>query len=350
MKSDKVNKKYIAIVPAYNPDSKLPLFVADLKEYFDQIIVINDGSDPAHLPIFQSLEDTCIVLNHYFNQGKGRAIKTGLNKAYELISKGGNYGGIVTADADGQHKLEDVLKVRNAMASSNNTVILGVRDFSSKGIPARSRFGNNITKQIMKYLCGISVSDTQTGLRGIPTKFIGLLLSTEGERYEYETNCLLTIRQNNIAIDEVSISTIYENDNKSSHFNPLIDSFIIYKVIFKYSLSSLLSVAVDFSVFTICIALGLKIWVSIFVGRIVSTGINFLLNKKAVFKAKGHTVQQLIKYIVLVLISGGIVAMLISLLTRIMRINVVLAKAIIESFMFFINYCIQKNYIFNPKR
>ena len=93
------------------------------------------------------------------NQGKGQALKT----AFTYIQEQNIYGTVVTADADGQHKVWDIFRTANKASENPNKLILGVRAFSGK-VPLRSRFGNSLTKALFKLQTGVGVTDTQTGL------------------------------------------------------------------------------------------------------------------------------------------------------------------------------------------
>lgn len=70
-------------------------------------------------------------------------------------------------------------------------MILGVRDFDQSNVPSKSRIGNKLTSLGFRVLIGLSVSDTQTGLRGIPNPLIDLSLSIPGDRFQYETAVLI---------------------------------------------------------------------------------------------------------------------------------------------------------------
>lgn len=184
------------------------------------------------------------------NLGKGRALKTAFNHC--LLASGGISGGAdsvcrgipgcVTADSDGQHTPADILACMRSLWDNPESLILGCRDFDGPAVPARSSFGNKCTRQVFRYLLGLSVSDTQTGLRAIPAFFMEKLLEVKGERFEYETNMLIEAKNLNIRILEVPVKTIYIEENKTSHFNPIKDSLRIYLVFGKFLFSSCLPV------------------------------------------------------------------------------------------------------------
>lgn len=179
---------------------------------------------------------------HAVNQGKGRALKTGLNAALNIWP---DLSGVVTADADGQHTLRDILRIIEAMREHPNALVLGSREFTGD-VPFKSRWGNRITRFVYALASGVHVSDTQTGLRGLPACAIPAMITIDGERYEYEMNVLLKLRDMKLGVVEVPIETIYIDDNSGSHFNPVRDAIRIYAVIFKYLFSSVTSFAVDY--------------------------------------------------------------------------------------------------------
>lgn len=141
------------------------------------------------------------------NQGKGQALKT----TFAYIQQQNSYGTVVTADADGQHKIWDIFRTANKASENPNKLILGVRAFTGK-VPLRSYFGNSLTKALFKLQTGVGVTDTQTGLRAFTTNLIPFMLKIEGNRYEYEMNMLLEASKE-YQILEVPIETVYINDN-----------------------------------------------------------------------------------------------------------------------------------------
>ena len=213
----------LIIIPSLNPDNKLVNIIKELKENkINNIIVIDDGSSKKE--IFDKLDVP--VIHHEVNLGKGAAIKTAL-KEYDKYYK--DITGFITADDDGQHSIKDIVNISNKL---NNNVIFGVRNFKGKDVPFRSKFGNKFSSIYLYITKGVKLNDTQTGLRAFPIKYKDLLLSVDGDRFEYEMNVLNKLVDNKITIDQVAIETIYENKNKGSRFNGLKDSLRIFKNFF----------------------------------------------------------------------------------------------------------------------
>jgi len=226
--------KPVIIIPTLNPDQRLVNLVEKLNKVDIPIVIINDGSKEECSDIFEILRSRfqCDIFNHARNMGKGAAIKTGIDYVSQVYPESCGY---VTADGDGQHAAEDILRVAKALQKNQGSLILGSREFSEKDVPFKSRWGNRITSLVFKLSTGKECPDTQTGLRGIPKEFKGICLSVPGNRFEYEMNMLLKFVGYNIPLMYISIATIYLENNKSSHFNPVKDSIRIYSNILKYS-------------------------------------------------------------------------------------------------------------------
>ncbi|MEK4253725.1 glycosyltransferase family 2 protein [Ureibacillus sp. FSL K6-2830] len=222
--------KVCVIIPALNPTHDLIDYIYDLKSHkVSQIVVINDGSMTSCNAIFHQigLIQNCTVLTHEKNKGKGRALKT----AFQHVLKHCHVDGVITADADGQHSIEDVINIAELLSDVQDAIILGVRNFDQKNVPIRSYIGNKITSYLFTALFKIHLQDTQTGLRGIPIKILPSLLALEGERYEYEMNMLIAAAKKKIPIMQIPIQTIYINKNKSSYYHPIKDSLKIFTMI-----------------------------------------------------------------------------------------------------------------------
>ncbi len=160
---------------------------------------------------------------------------------------------------------------------------------------------------------------------------------------------LLVSKKNNLKFIEVPIETIYENNNESSHFNPLLDSMRIYFVLFRYTSASLLSAIVDYIVFIGVYPIINNILLSTYTSRLVSLFVNYFLVRNSVFYSKNKIVSTFPKYLLLVIISGFLSASLIYCFHNYIGISILLSKIIAETGLYFMNFAIQKKYIFKPE-
>ena len=298
--------KISVVLPSLDPDEKLHLVIEGLLEYgFTDIILVNDGSKPENLHYFEAEAaahpDVIHLLHHEVNKGKGAALKNAFNWFLQNRPDG---VGIVTVDGDNQHHPADTKACALHMMETGH-LTLGCRDFNQADVPARSSFGNKTTSAIFKIFVGMTISDTQTGLRAISREDLPFIASIEGDRFEYETNMLLGMKRQGIAYDEVKIRTVYIEENKSSHFHPIRDSWRIYKLIlahfFRYTLSSIVSFLVDSGmVYLMTVILPLTDpmlgYCSTVIARIVSSVLNFFMNKKLVFKSQVSTGKAMLRY------------------------------------------------------
>ncbi|WP_078378792.1 bifunctional glycosyltransferase family 2/GtrA family protein [Sutcliffiella halmapala] len=341
------------LIPAYNPDNKLTELVKNIvNEGFQKILIVNDGSKQECQDIFDSLKDIkeCTVIEHEVNQGKGQALKTAFSY---FLDHSVDSLGLVTVDADGQHAVEDMKKVAKRLCERPDSLVLGVRDFSADDIPFRSRFGNILTKGVARFACGINISDTQTGLRGIPTHFIKKLIHVGGQRYEFEMNMLIECKTNNINIEEVSIQTIYIEENESSHFNPIIDSIKIYSVFLKFAVSSGLSFGLDVLLFALFVMILNGVFIDTYIifatifARVLSALFNFTVNRKVVFKSTAP--NAIMKYFTLAIGQMLASALLVYLTFQFIGYGEVGIKIIVDFMLFLASFVIQREWVFKKK-
>ena len=284
------------VLPSLDPDEKLGIVIRGLLEYgFSDIVLVNDGSKEENLHYFTeaAAHPQVTLLHHPENRGKGAALKTAFRYVLENRPEG---AGVVTVDGDNQHHPEDTKACALHMLETGK-LTLGVRDFSLPEVPTRSRMGNRITSLVFELFVGMTIADTQTGLRAIPRGDLAPLTEIAGDRFEYETNMLLAMKNLNIPFDQVKIRTVYIEENKSSHFRAVRDSWRIYKLIlahfFKFAASSLLSSVVDEGLFLLLtwaltgVLTGFAFKaVPVLVARVLSSLLNFYMNKQLVFKSK----------------------------------------------------------------
>lgn len=271
----------------------------------------------------------------------------------------------MTVDGDNQHHPEDTRACCEKMLETGHC-ILGCRDFTLDHVPKRSRFGNHTTSLVFKTFVGMTISDTQTGLRALPREAVEELVDVAGDRFEYETNMLLAFKEKAIPFEENKIRTVYIEENKSSHFRTFVDSWRIYKLIlahfFRYMASSVACFVVDTGIYTLLGKLlgntlkGFALTAAAGAGaRIISSLLNFFLNKKLVFQSNTDTGKTLLRYYCLavpqmllqILLTEGAYVLFHVKPTGVLH---TLIYVIVMILLYIIGYMIQQRWVFAPQK
>lgn len=362
--------EYYALIPAYEPGQEMLDVILDMKTRGFTVVVVDDGSGPDYEDIFRSAAEEATILSHDTNKGKGAALRTGLRYISEYRIRGDLTSVVVTVDADGQHLAADAMKIARIAAGSPGWLVLGSRALKDD-VPARSKFGNTVTRHVYRLATGVSVHDTQTGLRAFTSDLIPDLLSTSGDRYEYEINVLMDFARRGVPIREETIETIYMDNNRNSHFCTIRDSARIYKEILKFSASSFIGFMVDYGMYALLLAImGLvasgkfTVLQSLTGGnaqavaaayglvianvgaRIVSSITNYTINRKFVFKSSKSVGKSALQYFTLAaFILAGNTVVLSTLVGR-LGIGRMIAKIITEIIFFTISWLVQRYLIF----
>ena len=365
--------KIVLLIPSLDPNEKLIRTVKGLiSTGFSNILLVNDGSKKENMWPFEELsalpEVTCIGYEE--NHGKGYALKYGFNY---IIENYPDVAGVLTADGDGQHLPVDCKAVAEAMLKRDEN-IFGCRNFKDPSVPKHNKAGNTISIFAYNFLCGIKLSDTQTGLRAIPFRYLKDYVQVEGNRFEYETNVLLYMKTNDIKFSEVPISTVYEEDsNEGSHFRIIEDSVKIYKPLLKFGgprllkfiVGSLLSTAIDLGLFTLFtwildkffgrknqpefLAIIGSVFIAAAIARICSSLFNYTFNKNAVFKDRTSAKYTILKYYALAIMIFGASSLAVSVISFIFGSEGVartLVKFIVDMVLFVISYKVQREWVF----
>ncbi|MCB2290347.1 bifunctional glycosyltransferase family 2/GtrA family protein [Clostridium sp. CS001] len=355
---DQTIERAIILIPSLEPDARILGYIKRLNQYgLSRIIIVDDGSGEEYQDTFKALEECgCTVLKHDINIGKGSALKTGYRYIKDNIV---GYSCIVTADSDGQHSEEDVYKLAIEAGGMQDGLLLGVRDFKKAGIPAKSLIGNRITAAVLAGLYGRYIPDTQTGLRAFGPNLIDLMLDIKGERFEYETQVLISCIRSNIPISTIPIQTIYENENRGTHFNAVRDSLKIIGIIMgdfvKFFLSSLICAVIDMGIAWILFDLlkavmhgrdFLRIIFATAVARCISVIVNYLLNKNLVFKNNNVSNNRLLRYLILCTVNMLLSAVGVYMIHTVFGLDEKITKLICDGCLFIFSYYIQQRWVF----
>ena len=358
-------KTVYVIIPALEPENTLPEYIIELQSRIHSlVVVIDDGSGEAYRGIFDRVSrlEGCTVLRHHKNLGKGRALKTGFE--YVLKDAGDLHGVLVLcADCDGQHLAEDGIRLLKTAERCQNTLVLGVRDFSDESVPWKSRFGNHISSALFRFLTGVELKDTQTGFRAFGGSLLERMLCIPGERFEYETEVLIEFAGEGIPILTEKTETIYVNENEDTHFHPVRDSLQVTGVLMReparFCLVSALCALLDVGLFWFLAGTGRPVqeWSPAGLGRIaaataaarvLSAAVNFTMNKNWVFRTEeaGRVQRYIILFTGLMAASAGSVYLVSSAL----GIRPAAAKLFCDGVLFLLSYRIQKMWVFARRK
>lgn len=354
------------VLPSLDPDEKLMKVIDDLiRQGFSRIILVNDGSKPGSMHYFEEAAalPQVTLLHHEVNCGKGAALKTAFHWFLENCPEG---EGVVTVDGDGQHHCADTYACAEKMLETGKTV-LGVRDFTGSEVPWRSRMGNQITSGVFRIFVGMTVADTQTGLRAFPRSVLKRMCQVSGERFEYETNMLLYMKEHHIPFLQQEIRTVYLGENKGSHFRAVQDSWRIYKQILSHFLkfigSSFVASVVDEGLFVgLTYVLGSVLdhfaltIVPFLVARIISSLINFWMNQRLVFCSTESTAKAMLRYFYLAIpvaaaqlgLTYGVYQLLSIQPEQVLLRGLIYAGVMVA--LFLVNFMIQQRWVFSSNR
>jgi len=351
----------LVVIPALNPAPDLVDYVGELlRRGIPHVIVVNDGSRADCLPVFEALSelDGCIVLTHPQNRGKGCALKTAYAYALEEPQLA-RYDGIVTADADGQHHLDDVCALAAAVKGDQEKLILGVRDLMQDHVPTRSKIGNSITSFGFHAFYGAKLGDTQTGLRAIPRCLLQWALGIKGERFEYEMNVLIGAMREHIAYREMTIHTIYFENNAGSHLRTFHDSWRIFKILIaglgRYFGASTAAVVLETLLFWLgyrFLFAGLPVagcyLAALVLACAVSSAVVLLCNCRYLFGGKPAGTAA--RYCALIAARMLCSWLLVTLLTVLLHWPAVLIKLIVDFLLVIASYQVQLHWVFVQKK
>ena len=200
-------------IPAFNEEKNIAGLIIKLKKIADRIIVCNDGSTDLTSKIAEGLGVT--VINHAKNLGYGAAIRSLFLKSKDLD---GDI--LVTFDADGQHRIEDINKVIKPIVNEESDLVIGSRflDKSEKEVPQYRKVGIKIITKVTNATIKKQLTDSQSGFRAYSKKVLNELNPSE-LGMGISTEILIKASAKNFRISEVPIKILYNGDT-STH-NPI---------------------------------------------------------------------------------------------------------------------------------
>lgn len=297
----------IALIPAYCPEGRMLNLVKELHTLGFSVVVIDDGSGSEYDDILTSAQQYATVKRYAPNRGKGEALKCGMRYIEEQYQAPYT---VVTADADGQHRVEDIVKVAAAAADHPDSLVLGKR-LLHKSSPIKSRIGNGITRVLYRLTTGRRIYETQTGLRAFSDRLLPRFLKLPGHRYEFEIDMILDAADTDII--EVGIQTVYFDNNAASHFRPMQDTVSLNKEFLRYKLPSINAGLAGFILFVLIAYFGGAWSWACVLSRLFTILLKYGLNKVVLFAEKPSVVRYLITSVIILVCDLSVMAALISL-------------------------------------
>ncbi len=208
-----INLNIVIGIPAYNEEENIAKIIVKIKQISNKIIVCNDGSTDLTSEIAEKLG--VIVINHEKNQGYGAAIRSIFLKAKEIEADI-----LVTFDADGQHRVEDISKVLNPIEEGKADIVIGSRFLSeeSSDIPEYRKLGIKLITKITNTSIKEKITDSQSGFRAYNKKVLSEIVPSE-MGMGVSTEILIKASNKACKITEVPIKILYQG-NTSTH-NPV---------------------------------------------------------------------------------------------------------------------------------
>ena len=216
---NKINMyKPLVVVPLYNHSKTLPTVINDIKKYFVDILVVDDGSTDNSKEVLAALNVKCIT--HEKNQGKGQAILTAAKYAKE-----NGFTHILTIDADNQHYAEDLFKLSKVAEENENSIVIGKRNFNTENVPGSSKFGRKFSAFWARVQTGKKIVDIQSGLRAYPLIIFDCLKFSD-KRYSFEVEVVIKSVWAGFTVKEEDVKVKYHKaQERVSHFNFIADNF-----------------------------------------------------------------------------------------------------------------------------
>ena len=294
--------KVAVVIPCYNTGEACVDVITGARAAANAVLVVDDGSTDDTSEHIRKSGAACLRLPS--NAGKGAALKAGIEEV--LKGRQGQladvFDYILTVDGDGQHDPGDIPRFVSLAVRERADFVIGVRNV--RVMPPKSKIGNYFSRLVFFLGTGRYVPDTQSGFRLFSQSLAEALLSAVAwRRYETEAEILTKTVALGYTVATVEIPTIYFDENRRTHFDPLWDSMRVVAVLSRYALSSLAVTAVDFSAFALLLPYvsGDVVRANI-LARAFAVVAHFLLSREYVFRAKGQfRLSEVVRYGAIVL-------------------------------------------------
>ena len=203
--------KLVIGIPAFNEEKNIASVITKLKKISDKIIVCNDGSSDLTGEIAEKMG--AIVISHSRNRGYGAAISTIFTKFIEI-----GEDILVTFDADGQHRIEDINSVILPIEKNEADIVIGSRflDNEKSAVPKYRKIGIKAITNVTNIGIKSKITDSQSGFRAYHKRVFPKIIPSE-QGMGVSTEILIKAAKNEFKIKEVPIKILYPENSSTHH-------------------------------------------------------------------------------------------------------------------------------------
>lgn len=215
-----------AVIPAFDAERTISAVVTEAVLHLADlgtVYVIDDGSRDATAELARAAG--ALVISHGDNRGKGRALRTGLERATM-----DGHRAVVTLDADGQHPAAEARRLA-LLDGDPRALVLGTRDLKGAGAPRPNRISNAISNGFLSLFTRRLLGDTQCGLRRYPLP-LALELGAKDDGYAFEAEIILLAIAAGLPIIQHPIQVLYPED-RTTHFDSVRDPIRVIRRVLK---------------------------------------------------------------------------------------------------------------------
>jgi glycosyltransferase involved in cell wall biosynthesis len=210
--------RVIAVIPAFNEASTILDIVERTRRHTDEIIVVDDGSDDGTPELLDGMDIQ--LIRHATNRGKGASLLDGFRAA---VARGANF--VVTLDADGQHRPEDIPALVQSACQNPRKIVIGSRMADRASFPNARYQANQIANFWISWASGYLIEDSQSGFRLYPSEFLQRFPARYGRRsgFALESELLIDAARAGRRSVSVPVPALYSAAHRPSHFRPVLD-------------------------------------------------------------------------------------------------------------------------------
>lgn len=214
------------VIPAYNEAATIANVVERARAQVERVIVVDDGSTDATVSALDGMDVT--VLRNTVNCGKGASLWRGARHAVEQGARA-----VITLDADGQHRPEDIPRVLAAAAKQPDTIIIASRLRHQENAPALRLFANRMANFWISWAAGYFIADSQSGFRLYPADVLDEVQVPHARQHSFvfESEILIDAAWRGIHSAAVPIDSLYFEAARPSHYRATADTLLIIRMV-----------------------------------------------------------------------------------------------------------------------